>query len=363
MKADSEIIEIPEFVNREKEKKSLKAVLSGRPNLVYFVYGPINSGKTALINEVIKELSENYRVFYINFRGFEGGYQKFTRVMFKVGDEGLWKKLCEKLDIISAGVEYVEKLAKKINTGIVLPAEFIRRLQVGDTQEDKVDVFNYLEEVMKRFNEKGFKPVLIFDELQVIREEINATGMPLLARLFNFFVRMTKETHLCHCLCATSDCLFIEEIFSNARLDGRAKYLLVDDMEKDEAFEVYEAFGFEDKELIWDYIGGKTGDVIGLFEEKKQGFSEKEALERLLLNEIARLRWIEARLFNERKDAEKLWEFLKEFKEGEKSVSFRENFDKLVYWIKENVLFYNPLTGNVRPQSRLLWHAIKRVVN
>ena len=30
--------------------------------------------------------------------------------------------------------------------------------------------------------------------------------------------------------------------------------------------------------------------------------------------------------------------------------------------IQENILFYNPVEGTVRPQSRLLWHAIREVV-
>jgi AAA+ ATPase superfamily predicted ATPase len=34
---------------------------------------------------------------------------------------------------------------------------------------------------------------------------------------------MTKEKHLCHSFCATSDCLFIEEVYRNAGLKGRAR--------------------------------------------------------------------------------------------------------------------------------------------
>ena len=56
------------FYNRAKEIKELKAVLSGEPNLVWFVYGPINSGKTALLINVFEDLPEDYIVFYINFR-------------------------------------------------------------------------------------------------------------------------------------------------------------------------------------------------------------------------------------------------------------------------------------------------------
>ena len=63
----------------------------------------------------------------------------------------------------------------------------------------------------------------------------------------------------------------------------------LDDLDKEETFREYSAFGFENKELVWDYIGGKIGDMVILFEEKKQGYNEKKALERMLRDEVARL--------------------------------------------------------------------------
>jgi hypothetical protein len=153
-------------------------------------------------------------------------------------------------------------------------------------------------------------------------------------------------------------------VYSNARLEGRAKYLLVDDLEKESAFKVYSAFGFEDKELVWDYIGGKIGDIVSLFEEKKRGYSEKEALERMLRDEIGRLEWIRLRILSKKENKQEIWNFLKRFREEE--IIFRgeqeEEFNKLLFWVEQNILFYNPLEGKVRPQSRLLWKAIKSTV-
>ena len=367
------MIEIPEFVDREKEIKELKAVLSGRPNFVYFVYGPINSGKTALLMKVAEELSEDYRIFYINFRGFEGGYPKFTRAFFELGDKSLWEKLKEKMPIVSAAVEYVERVAKKINTAIELPGEVIRMLQVGGEDPEKIDLFHYLERLMKKFVEGRKKPVLILDEMQVLKDEINAVGKPLLARLFNFAVRMTKETHLCRCLCATSDCLFIDMVYNNARLEGRAEYILVDDLDKDSAIRVYEKFGLEDKKLVWDYIGGKIGDMIKLFERKKRGYSEKDALEMMLRDEVARLEsLLRAFKYSPLKvsvrgsiievKAEEFKEGLKIFKEKEEVLAREVEEPILLGGVQENILFYNPLEGMVRPQSRLIERAIKEVV-
>ena len=350
------------FYDREREREELKTILSGEPNFVYFVYGPINSGKTALLNRVFEDLPDDYRIFYINFRGFEGGYTKFTRAFFELGDDSLWAKLRKNLPVVAAAVEYVERVARKINTSIELPGEVIAKLQIGGENPEKIDLFHYLERLMKSLFDKGKRPVLVLDEIQVLKDELNAVGKPLLARLFNFAVRMTKETHLCHVLCATSDCLFIEDIYSSARLEGRAKYILVDDLDKENAFRVYEEFGFEDKMLVWDYIGGKLGDMVSLSEDKRRGLGEKEALEEMLKRQIKRLRWIRLRMLMDRPDGEEIWNFLRNFREKEKlDFGKEEDFDSLFFWVDQNVLFYNPLDGTVRPQSRLLWRAIKNL--
>ncbi|RZN14692.1 MAG: hypothetical protein EF812_04820 [Methanosarcinales archaeon] len=50
-----------EFHNREREKKEIIDILNSEPSLITFVYGPINSGKTTLINHLIGQLpDENF---------------------------------------------------------------------------------------------------------------------------------------------------------------------------------------------------------------------------------------------------------------------------------------------------------------
>jgi AAA+ ATPase superfamily predicted ATPase len=158
--------------------------------------------------------------------------------------------------------------------------------------------------------------------------------------------------------------LFIEDVYSNARLEGRAEYILVDDLERNKAFEVYSAFGFEDKPLVWDYVGGKFGDMVRLFERRKQGYSEKEALERMLEDTTSKLRdFLEAIEEGEKGEID-----IKEVKEALVKVSQGEIFGKEIrrkvrhFLVEENILFYNPVKGTVRPQSRLLWKAIKEVI-
>jgi len=155
--------------------------------------------------------------------------------------------------------------------------------------------------------------------------------------------------------------VFIEDVYSNVRLEGRAKYLLVDDLGKESAFRMYEEFGFKDKELVWDYIGGKVGDMVMLFEEKKQGYSEREALERMLEDQTARLRWMLRLLEEGEKEGppiEEVRKSLEIFKTCGEVEDIRIKSKVLKFLIEENILFYNPVRGVVRPQSRLIHKAI-----
>ena len=77
-----------EFHNREKEITETTNILKPPPGLVTFIYGPINSGKTELVNHVIASLPDNYAVFYNNLRGkFISKYEDFIRVLFRVERE------------------------------------------------------------------------------------------------------------------------------------------------------------------------------------------------------------------------------------------------------------------------------------
>ncbi len=344
------------FFNREKDIKRMKAVLSGEPNLVWFVYGPINSGKTALLMKVFEELPEDYRVFYVNFRERDvDRVDDFFKVLFRVREEEASRGIRDFLrEILKGGARMVEKFG-----GIPIPEGIF---DVLFRKVEKVeDIFAFLREYFETLVEEGVRPVFVLDEMQTIKEVMNETGRPVIGRLFNFLVRLTKETHLCHSLCATSDCLFIEDVYSNARLEGRAGYILVDDLLKKQAFEIYEEFKFEDKELVWEYIDGKIGDMVRLFEYKKQGYSERDALERMFKDESGRLRWM-LRLVEE---GEKKGPPIEELRKVLEIFRYRDEVEDveiksicLRFLIEENILFYNPVKGTVRLQSRLLQKAI-----
>lgn len=343
------------FYNRKQEIDQIKAVLSEEPNIVHFVYGPINSGKTALLMKVFEELPENYQVFYVNFRWKDvQSVDDLVRVLFRVKRGVISDETKEFVKVfLKAGADILSRLK-----GIPIPENVFNLLFMGKNKVE--DVFAFLEEYFEEVKASGYYPVLVVDEMQTVKEVVNAAGRSVVAGLFNFFIGMTKERHLCHCLCATSDCLFIEDVYCNARLEGRAKYILVDDLAREEAFKVYEMFGFKDKGLVWDYIMGKFGDMVILYDWKKQGYTEERALKEMLKTEAGKLRMIEGYIFENHDDAERIWGYLKNFKDSwEYYVDIKSEKRYLSFWVERNVLFYNPVEGTLRPQSRLIQRAIK----
>lgn len=83
---------------------------------------------------------------------------------------------------------------------------------------------------------------------------------------FNFFIRLTKELHLAQVFAITSDSLFIERVYSEAMLQGRCRYLLVDDFDEETTTAFLEGHGFTDDEKAkaWEYCGGKPVYLLEL---------------------------------------------------------------------------------------------------
>jgi AAA+ ATPase superfamily predicted ATPase len=359
------------FYNRDGDKEKIKRILSGEPNLVYFMYGPINSGKTALLMRVFEEIGDEYVVFYINFRGVETmRYEDFVRAMFTVRYDSIWEKIRRVGDVILAGISYVEEVMRKFNYTIPIPREIFKEVVSGSGKEG-IDCFKYLEGMMRGLVERGKRLVFVLDELQMLRG-IRRDG-EVLRELFNFLVRVTKEGHLSHVICATSDCLFVEEVYNNARLEGRSRYILVDDLDKESAYEMYDRFRFRDKDVVWGYIGGKIGDMVRLYEWRKEGIGECEALEEMLLSERRRIEDIIEVVRYGKEEYEYRGERYEIVYEGVKRVLevFSERYEVSRfeiepiyrdYLVNKNVLFYEPIRGVVKPQGGLIRKAIGDVV-
>jgi len=344
------------FHNREPEMKEVMDILRMKPRLITFIYGPINSGKTELISHLIKELPDDYLPFYVNLRGrFITGYEDFLNVLFE-SDEG---------DVIDNVSEYATSILKdlKIVSGIPIPVNLFG--QIFERKDKSKDVFRYIERFFTEISKKRV-PVLIIDELQVIGD-MKIDGL-LIYKLFNFFVRLTKELHLAHVLVVTSDSLFIERVHSEAMLSGRCRYLLVDDFDYETTMDFLDRYNFSDaeKKVAWDRCGGKPVYLVEIVnsEDREKKVNEmfnvasgRIETELKVVNELGAEITVGDKIYDVR--YESLIAILREFVERDEINMDEVDEISKRYFVKENILFVDPLYKTIKPQSRLNLLAIR----
>ncbi len=346
------------FHNREKELKEVMKILEAEPSLITFIYGPINSGKTTLVSHLIDQLPEEYVVFYINLRGrFISDNRDFIKVLFKIEKEKNYKEVLKTISEISA-----ETLKF---SGIPVAESVMNALFKEKSYED---VFEFLEEYFTTIA-KNKTPVLIIDELQVVGD-LKIDGL-LMYKLFNFFIRLTKELHLCHIFAVSSDSLFIENVYSEAMLDGRCRYLLVDDFDYETVAALLEKDGFTDDEkaVAWEYCGGKPVCLMELIYADDREQIAKDMLKTRvtqLKDLLDYLDYTKPRIMigDDEYLVEKgdITDIFNRFVDTEYIDDEGLNRPAKHFLIKDNILFLDPHTGIIKPQSRLNLLAIREVL-
>ncbi len=353
------------FYDREQEKKEIMDILRMKPRLITFVYGPINSGKTTLITHLIEELSDDYLVFYINLRTkFLASYDDFIESLFEMEMEtgGAVKKGKETLaELISSATNI---------TGIPITREFIDYVFKDNKPKN---AFSYMIKLFEEAKKSGKQPVLVLDELQKIGD-VKMNGS-LIYELFNFFIDLTKELHLCHVFATTSDSLFIEQVYSEAMLSGRCDYLLVDDFDYEQTMGFLDCYGWgeHEKEIAWHYVGGKPVSLVKLINAKVSEKKIEDVAGRMLTLRTGEIETMLKRV-NEL-GGEIIIEDIKYSVSHEKLVDALKNFatheeigmnevDEIskAFLVKKNVLFVDPLTKLIKPQSRLDMLAVRDVM-
>lgn len=334
------------FHDREKEIEEITRILKSPPNLITFVYGPINSGKTELFQHLIKTLSKEYRAFYVNLRGvYVSKAEDLLTVLFNVEE-----KEYEFKEFLKVLIDYLPDKIPPI--GIPTPKNFFKKF----FEERGLDnAFKYLERLFVELSSE-VTPILVLDELQVIGD-LKVDDL-LIYKLFNLFVRLTKELHSCHVFAVTSDSLFIEKIFNEAMLHGRCRYLLVDDFDYETTVEFLRKHGFDEDEiqLTWDYFGGKPVYLV-------EAVNNRDRLKELCESWLRlRKRQIKDALYDLNEDFRRsVLNVLSTFKENE-IVPYEKITDELVWCVKNNILFLDPMHEILKPQSRLDLLAIRSIL-
>ena len=341
-----------EFYNREKELRDLLNIIKQEPNMITFIYGPINSGKTVLMYHLVENIlprqEERYATFYINLRQYYVTDQdSFIRVLFNLSEEDIFTKVRE---FISKGISFVLNYH-----GIPIKESLLEKLL---KRREINDAFEFLKNFFMKLKRNNIKPIIIFDELQVIKDiKINE---PLIYRIFNFFISLTKELKLCHVFAITSDSTFIERIYNEAMLQDRARYYFVDDFDRETVERILRSKGFSDEEvdMVWEYFGGKPIHIIEVIQAKDMRRDIREYCEDILEE---RKNWISEIILQKEDDKEffeKVISLLKKFLH-EDTFKYEKITPELLFLVDKNILFVDPRKKLVKPQSKLNLLAIR----
>jgi len=326
------------FWDRKGEIKFLRAYLRSFPNSILFIYGPKSSGKSTLIMEVIRRLRSNERVIYFDFRSkLLRASQSFIDLFFKIGGserEGL-----------KSAFDIDEKSKKGMSHGEINP-------------------FEIMEEQLKRGSGGN---VIIVDEVQKLKglySDPRFKDGGLMDELLNFFVRITKVEHISHVILMTSDTFFIEELSSRSLLANCAEYYLVDFFSDDIAKEILLSEHLNDVEA--SYVVSWCGGVPWFLERvlsKRKILGVKEAVKSLYDMVKGEVLKSLGRLWRGKEDlAKKDGEVLVKVVMGGRVDMLLRDRDSVERLASEEVVFYDPIKGLVRPQTRLHDRAIREIL-
>ncbi len=348
-------IQRTEFFDREKEKEEILHILRQEPQEINFIYGPINSGKTSLITDMIENLPDDYVVFYVNLRRKSIiRYEDFIRVLFAIEEGGFLKKI---KNIFTKVLKHITSTGEKTlykSHGIPVDKSL---LETFFKEKSNEDVFNYLVEYFKNIA-KHKTPVLVIDELQMIGDlEINGK---LIYKLFNFFIGLTKELHICHVFALSSDSLFIEKVYNEAILKERCRYVLVDEFDEKTTLKFLEKYkvGEDEQDLSRNCLGGKPGMLTSFINTSNR----KDFVEDVLTK---RKGDIEELIFSlEDKNTamfEKIINVFKNFINAE-SVKYKYITDEIRLLVGENIIFVDPYKKIMRMQSKTDLLAVREIL-
>ncbi len=270
------------FFNREKEIREILNIINTEPNLIYFIYGPINRGKSTLVRKIIRNKIDKSRYipFLIDFRLKNiVNVDSIIETLFEIDYTSKAKAAKSYIKkFIKNVIKDFEDISFNLSTYAKFPTLKLPKnlfYMFLKEKENVGNVYSYIEDVFREIRKIGKVPILILDELQMLKEITLNGSRPLLKSFFQFLVAITKVEHLVHVFCISSDSLFIEYVYKVTELEGRARYILVDDFEKEEAINFLDFLSKEilkgeknlsagEKEKIYNLVGGKPLYLVSI---------------------------------------------------------------------------------------------------
>ena len=340
-----------DFIDRDKEIEFFLDYFKQNPERILWIYGPKSTGKTTLIEYMVENYlmeSNEYNAKYINFRGkMVANYDNFIDAFIKPKDSPFFKNLSMTLNL-----HFI-----KIDSNLY-----------KDIKSRRLDFFEAVQEEFLNYSNNK-KNILIIDEIQTLQDIYMNGGKALLNEFLNFCVRLTKELHISHVLILTSNTIFLEEIYDNAKLKATSSFKLIGHVSRDTIITWLKSLNskliIQNSSLIYDYLGGHIGRIKKLLDEYKNFNSIKEYLENeveLAYSEIDSLlmtkrdKYIKP-LIDITKDILKKGYFLNS------SIYPKEYFDTIKYFCEREILFYNPADRKVTANSKIYEKGFEKLVS
>jgi len=365
-----------EFINRLSELKYLNDWINKDPEHILFIYGPKSSGKTTLLHKFIESHLSNkfFNIKHFNLRKMLlVNYSNFIQTFFEID----YSKATS--SDIKQKSEYnlkVFKLSKEIKQSL---------------ENKTLDPFVVMEKELLKIFKKGKQPVIIIDELQAL-EDIYINGQrDLLKELFNFFVALTKESHLCHVIIASSDGYFMNRIYNDSKLTKTSDFFEINYLSQEDVkywlTHLEEESGIttftltdEQIKIIWKFLGGsmfEISNVLGkLISQAKIKFVEteviKKEIDRLITINRGKFEYyvkLNKQKFHLVKQILNIQEKKQNFIQRDlhkllldQLYSDNDLSDELNNLVRMNILAFNPTTSSYEIQGNVLFYGLKQYI-
>jgi hypothetical protein len=345
------------FINRESELNRLRKFVNKEPAEMLFLHGPKSSGKTTLLYKFFDRIQEEQKldVKFLNLREkLIGNYKDFIRIFFGS-------------DYSRSKEDVKEKREYNLFKFFKLSVEVLKGLESGE-----LDPFEIMKREFIKLTKKGIKPVIIIDELQAIDHIYmnNGKDRQLIIELFNFFVAMTKESHLAHIIIASSDGYFLNTVYTDSRLKQTSEFYKVDFLSKEDVMEwllnleKYSrikkyTLAKEDVEKIWDAVGGSMWEIQNVL-----GHLFDKPIDEVLEIHKKKMKGIIAHYTMFDKKRREVLRVVKEkevLREADTDlealgIESQELNELLKDMVRNNILYFDPVEAVYYPQARsFLW--------
>jgi len=331
-----------DFINREKEIEFLKEHFKKEPERILWLYGPKSTGKTTLIEYVLeKELDDSYYRKFISFRRkIFGNYDMFLESMLEPIDED------------------EGEINSELNFGVF-------KLSAKKYKKIKAKKRDFFEEIKTHFTDSKRDNILVIDEVQELEDIYIDKDKELFDEFLNFCISLTKEQHIAHVVILTSNTIFLDKIYNNAKMKVTSEFKLIEHLGYEEIKEWLETKNFkeEDINLIYEYLGGSVAHIKKIIDTYKYYDSLQECLDREELMSISEINvFIEQNKLTKKRGefnfvAQKILE--DGYFDNNKYAGYLEIISKFA---EIEILFYEPTTNITFANSRIYIKAFEKLL-